>query len=123
MSREREGVPLTATIAGARVITRGRNCYIMDPWRTNKRYSTKGRIEREERLEEGDEEGMQGTTGGPTIDGIKSAKERWLAVLAARKATSWSRNPGAKEADTIHNRLGEPARRSNATPNGNYRRP
>lgn len=60
---------------------------------------------------------------GPTIDGIKSAKERWVAVLAARKATSWSRNPGAKEADTIHNRLGEPARRSNATPNGNYRRP
>lgn len=26
----------------------------------------------------------------PTIDGIKSAKERWLALLAARKATSWS---------------------------------
>lgn len=97
----------------------------MDPWRTNKRYSTKGLIEREKRLEaeEGDEKGMQGTTGGPTIDGIKSAKERWLAVLAARKATSWSRNSGAKEADTIHNRLGEPARRSNATSNGNYRRP
>lgn len=26
-------------------------------------------------MEEGDEKGMQGTTGGPTIDGIKSAKE------------------------------------------------
>lgn len=69
--------------------------------------------------QEGDEKGMQGITGGPTIGGIKSAKERWLALLAARKASDEvERNRGAKEADTIHNGLGEPAPRSNAIPTG-----
>lgn len=54
---------------------------------------------------------------GPTIDGIKSAKERWLAARGA-ESDELERNRGAKEADTIHNGLGEPARRSNAIPTG-----
>jgi hypothetical protein len=31
INREKKDVPLTLAISGVRVITRGRNCYIMDP--------------------------------------------------------------------------------------------
>jgi len=84
----------------------------MDPWGTNKRCSTDDATG--EREQEEDEKGMQGTRG-PTIGGIKSGKERWLAARGA-ESDEVERNRGAKEADTIHNGLGEPARRSNVTP-------
>lgn len=91
----------------------------MDPWRTNKRvlHETGRRSKERNAKQEGDEKGMQGITGGPTIGGIKSAKERWLAARGA-ESDEVERNRGAKEADTIHNGLGEPARRSNAIPTG-----
>lgn len=108
------------TLAISGMITRGRNCYIMDPLRTNKRCSTKRlheTIEGEGR-EAGRRRGRYARYHwGPTIGGIKSAKERWLAARGA-ESDEVERNRGAKEADTIHNGLGEPARRSNATPTG-----
>lgn len=112
----REGVLLTLAISG--MITRGRNCYIMDPPRTNKRVLHEtATLEGEER-ETGRRRGRYARHHrGPTIGGIKSAKERWLAARGA-ESDEVERNRGAKEADTIHNGLGEPARRSNATPTG-----
>ncbi|KAL0134547.1 hypothetical protein PUN28_001378 [Cardiocondyla obscurior] len=90
----------------------------MDPWRTSKRVfhetatiegdGTRGRKEKRKVCK---------VPPGPTIGGIKSAKERWLAARGA-ESDEVERNRGAKEADTIHNGLGEPARRSNATPTG-----
>lgn len=104
------------TLAISGIITRGRNCYIMDPWRTNKRvfYET-AMIEGEEH-EAGRRRGRYARHHrGPTIGGIKSAKERWLLAARGAESDEVERNRGAKEADTIHNGLGEPARRSNAT--------
>lgn len=111
INRGKKDVPLTLAISGARVITRERNCYIMDPWGTNKRCSTD-----DGRKRAGRRRGRYARHHpGPTIGGIKSGKERWLVARGA-ESDEVERNRGAKEADTIHNGLGEPARRSNVTP-------
>lgn len=107
------------TPANSGMIARGRNCYIMDPRRTDKRVLHETATLEGMEDEAGRRRGRYARhhRGGPTIGGVKSAKERWLAARDA-ESDEVERNRGAKEADTIHNGLGEPARRSNATPTG-----
>jgi len=92
----------------------------MDTRRTNKRRSERDRRAADDRQQEGDGGSYARHHRCPTIGGIKSAKERRLSRAARGGAESdeVERNRGAKEADTIHNGLGEPAPRSNATPTG-----
>jgi len=66
------------------MITRGRNCHIMDPQKTNKRVLHETVTFEGEEREAGKRRGRYARYHrGPTIGGIKSAKERWLAARGA----------------------------------------